>query len=118
MHVNQVAIAAKAEQSTITVAPRLVHAANEFEAQMMKELLKPMATGNALTGDGSDAEEGSEGVLGDFASESLGRALSEQGGMGIATSILRSLSHLGNPSTLHPRTGRLSKEQEKTTLNS
>ena len=99
MHASQVAIATKAEQSTTMLAPRLMHAAHEFEAQMMKELLKPIAAGNSLTVEGSDAEEGSGGVLGDFASESLGRALSEQGGLGIATSILRSLSHLGNPST-------------------
>ncbi len=31
--------------------PRLVHAAREFEAQMMKELLKPMTGSDALLGD-------------------------------------------------------------------
>lgn len=70
--------------------PRLVHAAHEFEAQLMKELLKPMATGTSLDGDESDV--GSGAVLGDFATEALGQALSRQGGLGIATSILHSLS--------------------------
>ena len=32
--------------------PRLVRAAHEFEAQMMKELLKPMTASGSLTGDG------------------------------------------------------------------
>ena len=36
-------------------SPRLVRAAHEFEGQMMKELLKPMTNGDALTG--TDADE-------------------------------------------------------------
>ena len=76
--------------------PRLVRAAHEFEAQLMKELLKPMTASDGLTGDegGSGGEGG--GVLGEFAAESLGRGLSEHGGLGIANSILRDLSHAGN----------------------
>ena len=48
---GQMAIAAIAEQSTNTAAPGLIHAAHEFEAQMMKELLKPMTGNDALTGE-------------------------------------------------------------------
>lgn len=75
--------------------PRLVQAAHEFEGQMMKELLKPMTGGDALTGaeDGdSDSGGGSEGALGEFASEALGKALSQRGGFGIADKIVRDLS--------------------------
>jgi len=74
--------------------PRLVRAAHEFEAQMMKELLKPMTGPDALTGEDSDS--GSGGTLGEFASEALGRALSEHGGFGIANRIVGQLSHSGN----------------------
>lgn len=79
--------------------PRLVAAAHEFEAQMMKELLKPMSAGSAV-GESQDDDEdgGSSGALGEFASETLGRALSEAGGLGIANGILRSLSQRGNGS--------------------
>lgn len=87
-----------ADQSAITPQPRLVKAAHEFEAQMMKELLKPMTTSSGLTGDEDDSDAGSNGALGEFAAESLGRALSEQGGLGIARSILRNFSHSGNNS--------------------
>jgi len=78
-------------------APQLrpVRAAHEFEGQMMKELLKPMTGGDALTGaeDGdSDSGAGSEGALGEFASEALGQALSQRGGFGIANKIVRELS--------------------------
>ena len=64
--------------------PRLVRAAHEFEAQMMKELLKPMTDADGLDGRGRRLGFGSGGALGEFASEALGQALSEQGGFGIA----------------------------------
>jgi Rod binding domain-containing protein len=76
--------------------PRLVRAAHEFEGQMMKELLKPVTDGDALTGaeDGdSGSGAGSEGALGEFASEALGQALSQRGGLGIASKIVQDLSH-------------------------
>jgi Rod binding domain-containing protein len=76
----------------ITPQPRLVRAAHEFEAQMMKELLKPMSSGNGLDGEDDDSSSGSGSALAEFASDALGRALSEQGGFGIATSIVRQLS--------------------------
>jgi Rod binding domain-containing protein len=76
--------------------PRLVHAAHEFEAQMMQELLKPLSSGEGLGGEDGDSDSGSNGALGEFASEALGRALSEHGGFGIATSIIRELSAKGN----------------------
>lgn len=86
-----------AGQSATQVAPqpRLVRAAHEFEAQMMQELLKPMTSGNGLDGE-DGAASGSGSALGEFASEALGRALSERGGFGIANGIVRELSHSGN----------------------
>jgi Rod binding domain-containing protein len=82
--------------SQATPQPRLVHAAHEFEAQMMQELLKPMTSGNGLDGEDSGSASGSGGALGEFASEALGRALSERGGFGIANGIIRELSHSGS----------------------
>jgi Rod binding domain-containing protein len=83
----------------------LVHAAHEFEAQMMKELLKPLTATNGLDGEEGDAASGSNGALEEFASEALGQALSEHGGFGIATSIVRELSHSGNKPEAPPVTG-------------
>ena len=97
-----------APNATIAPAPspRLVSAAHEFEAQMMKELIQPLNRGGSLGVPGSDSgsdadtdsddDSGSTGALGQFASEALGRALSERGGLGIATSILKQLSPKGN----------------------
>ena len=96
-------------ENAVTPQPRLVRAAHEFEAQMMKELMKPMTQGSLLTGDDadSDSESGSGGALTEFASEALGRALSERGGFGIASSIVKDLSRSGARATTAPVTGNL-----------
>jgi Rod binding domain-containing protein len=85
-------------------SPKLAQAAHEFEGQMMKQLLEPMTNGDALTGAedgdsgvGSESGTGSAGALGEFASEALGKALSERGGFGIADRIVKELSRSGNP---------------------
>jgi len=86
-------------QAGSTVSPRLVKAAQEFEGQMMKEILKPMMSSDALTGSGDqdeDSSSGSGGALGEFATEILGQALSSQGGLGIANQIVKDLSRSGN----------------------
>jgi Rod binding domain-containing protein len=74
----------------------MVKAAHEFEGQMMKELLKPMTGSTSMLGDDDDSGGGSNGALGEFASEALGRALSDRGGFGIANQIVHELSHSGN----------------------
>ena len=92
------AAGAETSAGTAMPQPRLVHAAHEFEAQMMKELLKPMTGKDALTGEDDDAagDSGSNGALGEFASEALGQALSQHGGFGIANSIVKDLTRTGN----------------------
>ena len=93
------------------VAPRLVSSAHEFEAQLMKEFLKP------LTGDdgGEDCEgdSGSSGAIAEFGAESFGRALSARGGFGIARSVIESLSQDRNRFQSDEMTGKL---QEQTVL--
>jgi flagellar protein FlgJ len=110
MHLTSLAHAAPAGAGSAANAaapapsPRLVRAAQEFEGQMMKELLQPLTTTDPLTGEEDSGESefssgaGSGGALSEFASESLGRALSEHGGFGIANRIIRDLSHGSNRS--------------------
>jgi peptidoglycan hydrolase FlgJ len=78
-------------------SPHLVRAAQEFEAQMMKELLKPMTGQDALTGEQTETggDSGAGGALGEFASEALGQAISRNGGFGIADRIVHELSRSG-----------------------
>jgi flagellar protein FlgJ len=102
---HAISAATATAHSTSAPDPKLVKAAHEFEAQMMKELLTPMTGKDALTGedkaDGGDAN--ANGALSEFASEALGQALSRQGGFGIADRIVHDLSHSG----LHSKTGKV-----------
>lgn len=92
--------------------PRLVRAAHEFEAQMMKELLEPMTKNQGLLGDQDDAS-GFQGALGEYASEALALGLSERGGLGIAKQIIEHFSPSGNQTASGEVTGNL---QSGTTL--
>lgn len=103
-------------QITQTPSPRLVAAAHEFEAQMMKELLKPMTGQDSLISEdeGGGGDAGGMGTLGEFASEALGQALSRAGGFGIADRIVSELSHSGRAagaSTLHENSPKKSAEK-------
>lgn len=98
------AINAAQNSSVSGPSPKLISAAHEFEAQMMKELLKPLASSGAPGSDDSD-QENSGGALGAYATEAFGRALSNGGGFGIAKSILSSLSHSKTSTPLTPVTG-------------
>lgn len=84
-------------QMTQAPSPRLAAAAHEFEAQMMKELMKPMTAQDGLTSEDADAggAGGGMGALGEFASDALGQALSRGGGFGIADRIVSELSSSG-----------------------
>jgi Rod binding domain-containing protein len=101
---TSVVATATGAETTTQPQPRLVRAAHEFEAQMMQELMKPLARGSSLTGEDDDSsnDAGSSGALGEFATEALGRALSEHGGFGIANSVLKDLSHSGNKTVSVP----------------
>src|ERR1700760_4933742 len=83
-------VEAQMGQSAPSAKPNVVKAAQEFEAQMMKELLKPM-TGN-ISCNGAEEDSGSHSALADFAVGALGQSLSRSGGLGIAKTILRSFS--------------------------
>ncbi len=96
-----------AGSTSSTPQPRLVTAAHEFEAQLMKELLKPMNQGMSVSGDDDDSESGSGGVLGEYATEALARGLSNQGGLGIANQIVHSLTPPSNTEKATPVMGDL-----------
>jgi Rod binding domain-containing protein len=87
--------------------PRLVRASHEFEAQMMKELLQPLAAKSSLPGDDDEDDSGSGNAMAAYATESLGRALSEQGGLGLSHQIIQELSRRGNAQVTGSVTGNL-----------
>jgi Rod binding domain-containing protein len=60
-----------------------------------------------VTGSDDDSENGSGGAPGEFASEELGRAMSDRGGFGIASRIVQDLSSSGNKNLTGKVTGNL-----------
>lgn len=100
MNIHGVGAPAMAHIAGTNSEPRLIRAAHEFEGQMLKELLKPLTAEDGLAGAASDgdSDDGSGSILGEFASEALGKALSEHGGFGIADRILGQLSRSGRSS--------------------
>jgi Rod binding domain-containing protein len=89
-------ISASGMAASVTPQPRLVKAAHEFEAQMLKEMLKPLTSDSTLGSEDEDSSVGSSGALGEFASEALGKAISEGGGFGIANRVLHDLNRSSN----------------------
>jgi Rod binding domain-containing protein len=92
--VSATASTSSASTGQTAVQPRLVKASHEFEAQMMKELLKPLTSSASLGGE--DDEDSSGGALTEFAGEAMARSLSEAGGLGLSNRIMSDLSKSGN----------------------
>jgi Rod binding domain-containing protein len=93
MRIHEMQHAAGSPSAQTQKSLRLEKAAQEFEAQMMKELLQPL-NGSSEGSDGED--EGSAGALGSFSLEVLGSSISQSGGLGIAREVLAHISRNGN----------------------
>src|ERR1700677_4142991 len=97
--VSQMSSASQASAPLAVPQPRLVKAAHEFEAQMMKEMMAPLTKSTSVPGvgggDDDDQDSGSGGALGEFATEALGKALSAAGGFGIANRVVGEIGHAG-----------------------
>ncbi len=67
---------------------RLLHAAQQFEAVMLGELMKPLAANGAI---GEDADTASPNPMQSFGVESMAGALARSGTLGFARRIVTSL---------------------------
>ncbi len=83
-----------------SVEPRLVKAAHEFEAAMMKELMSRLQPKANAWGD--EADNSSENALTSFASDALSQAISMRGGFGIADRVIHQISQQSNHSGNSP----------------
>jgi len=74
------------------VDPRLKPAAHAFEASLLQELLKPMEKdplfSDASTGGGGLGSGGMD-TMSSLSTQALARALSDHGGLGLATEVLQ-----------------------------
>ena len=93
-------IAAKIEgtspvQAAAQQHAKLVDAAQQFEAIFLGEILKPMQSKDGGWGDGDssgDGDSGSGGTLASYGVESVARAISKAGGLGIARQVVAKVS--------------------------
>jgi len=86
---------------------RLVHAAQEFESYLMKELTAPLLKRDCLAEE-ADQEDGSSDALGEFAANALAQALSRRGGLGVAEEVLRHFPISETTAVCNPIAGHVS----------
>ena len=67
---------------------KLVDAAQQFEATMLQELLKPMQHGENSWGDEKASDDSASDTISSFGTEALAKAISKSGGFGIAKQIV------------------------------
>ena len=68
--------------------PKLVDAAQQFEAMLMQEMLKPMQAGQN-SWDKEKSDDGAADTLSSFGMEAVAKAISKRGGLGIANQVVR-----------------------------
>jgi flagellar protein FlgJ len=67
---------------------KLADAAQQFEATMLQELLKPMQHGQGSWGDEEKSEDSASDTISSFGTEAIAKAISKGGGFGIAKQIV------------------------------
>ena len=67
---------------------KLTDAAQQFEATMLQELLKPMQHGQNSWGEDEKSDDSSTDSISSFGTEAVAKAISKGGGFGIAKQIV------------------------------
>src|ERR1700722_15559202 len=71
---------------------KLVDAAQQFEAAMLQELLKPMQHGQDSWGGEAKSDDSASDTISSFGTEAIAKAISKGGGFGIAKQIVAKVS--------------------------
>lgn len=70
---------------------KLTDAAQQFEAMLLQEMLKPMRLQAGSWGD-QEETEGASDTISSFGTEAVAKAVSREGGLGIARQVIRQVS--------------------------
>ncbi|HMH14642.1 MAG TPA: hypothetical protein VK578_16205 [Edaphobacter sp.] len=70
---------------------KLVDAAQQFEAMLMQEMLKPMRTGED-SWDEEKSNDSASDTISSFGTEAVAKAISKGGGLGIAKQVIRQVT--------------------------
>jgi peptidoglycan hydrolase FlgJ len=71
---------------------KLVDAAQQFEATVLQELLKPMQHGQSTWGDEGKNDDSASDTMSSLGTESIAKAISKGGGFGIARSVVKQVT--------------------------
>ena len=71
---------------------KLVDAAQQFEATMLQELLKPMQHGQSSWAGEEKSDDSASDTMSSFGTESIAKAISKGGGFGIARSVVKQVT--------------------------
>jgi peptidoglycan hydrolase FlgJ len=71
---------------------KLIDAAQQFEATMLQELLKPMQHGQDSWGGDEKSDDATFDTLSSFGSETMAKAISKGGGFGIARQVVSQIT--------------------------
>jgi Rod binding domain-containing protein len=71
-----------------TKTAKLVNAAQEFEAMMLNEMLKPLHFGSGVEDGSEESAGGAAETIRGMGTDALGKALASHGGLGIARKIV------------------------------
>lgn len=83
---NQTTVTQPSVESTKQT--KLADAAQQFEASLMQELLKPMRSGEDSWGGDKDSDDGGSDTISSFGTEAMAKAISRGGGFGIAKQVI------------------------------
>jgi peptidoglycan hydrolase FlgJ len=70
---------------------KLVDAAQQFESMLMQEMLKPLRSGED-SWDDDKKEDSASDTISSFGTEAVAKAISKDGGLGIAKQVIRQVT--------------------------
>jgi len=92
MKITEAPLSYKADGLDGQKSSKLVAAAQEFEAMLMQELLKPMRAGQSSWGDEGKDDDSAADTISSFGTEAVAKAMSKGGGLGIARQVTRRIT--------------------------
>jgi Rod binding domain-containing protein len=106
---------AAAVQASVATTPaqaaqhdKLVKAAQEFEASLLQEMLKPMQKDGLTDKDEDSPEDAGRDTLSSYGTEAMAGAIARGGGLGIARHVVAQVER----QQMHLRAGVVSKPQK------
>lgn len=91
MNITSGSIAQSLTASIDQTHSKLADAAQQFEAMLLQEILKPMRSEDGGWTD-EDSKDGASNTITSFGTEAVTRAISKSGGLGIAKQVIRQVT--------------------------